>query len=380
MRIAIVHDYLTQFGGAERVLGVLMDLFPNAPVYTLLHDKNVTTGRIDGSRIKTSFLQKIPLARSRHRLFPLFMPLVIEQFDLSNYDIVISASHSFGKGVITGPNTLHISYCFTPMRYVWDDSHRYIREFSVPEWIRAFVPFPLTYVRLWDSFAADRVDRFIAISGFVRQRIKKYYQRESNVLYPPIDCSNFSISTAVGERYLVVSRLMSYKRIDIAIEAFNRLKLPLDIVGVGPEEEKLRTLAGATIKFHGFLPDEKISEMYSKCRAFIFPQEEDFGLTPLEAAASGRPVVAFAGGGALETVVEGKTGFFFDKQTAESLMEAVEKVMATDFDPVAIREHALHFNNDRFKVAFMNSVRSAWEKFEQKRDRVNPKELYDTVA
>jgi glycosyltransferase involved in cell wall biosynthesis len=183
------------------------------------------------------------------------MPILIEQFDLSKYDLVISASHSFGKGVITGPNTLHISYCFTPMRYVWDDSHRYVREFTVPFWLRSLIPFPLTYVRLWDSFAADRVDTFVAISNFVARRIKKYYQRDAEVVYPPVDCELYAIANVVSDRFLVVSRLMSYKRIDLAIEAFNRLGLPLDIVGTGPEEEKLKKIASPNIKFHGFLSD-----------------------------------------------------------------------------------------------------------------------------
>lgn len=362
-----MHDYLTQFGGGERVLKVLMEMFPNATVYTLLHDKKVTQGLLDGSRIKASFLQNIPLARSRHRLFPLFMPIIIEQFDLSKYDVVISDSHSFGKGVVTGPQTLHISYCFTPMRYVWDDSHRYVREFTVPNWIRSLIPFPLAYVRLWDSFAADRVDSFVAISNFVAKRIKKYYQREAEVVYPPVDCAAYAISEEVSDRFLLVSRLMSYKRIDLAIEAFNRLGLPLDIVGTGPEEERLKKMAAKNITFHGFLPDEKVKLMFSKCRAFIFPQEEDFGLTVLEAAASGRPVIAFASGGALETVKDGLTGVFFAEQNVDALCVAVKEVLNKDFNSEAIREHALLFSNERFKVNFMNMLERKWREFPRKR-------------
>jgi len=367
MRIALVHDYLTQFGGAERVLGVLMDMFPNASVYTLLHDKEVTRGRLDGNRIKTSFLQNIPLARSRHRLFPLLMPIIIEQFDLSKYDLVISASHSFGKGVITGPQTLHISYCFTPMRYVWDDSHRYVREFTVPVWLRSLIPFPLTYVRLWDSFAADRVDCFVAISRFVAKRIKKYYQREAEVIYPPVDCEAYTISKNINDRFLVVSRLMSYKRIDLAIEAFNRLGLPLDIVGAGPEEEKLKKMASSNVKFHGFLPDEQVRKMFAECRAFIFPQEEDFGLTVLEAAAAGRPVIAFAGGGALETVDSEVTGIFFAEQTPEALCEAIGRLQKSKMDPDEIRQKALQFSTERFKVNFMKMIDREWARFPRKR-------------
>lgn len=351
-----MHDYLNQFGGAERILGVLMELFPSAPVYTLLHDSKITSGKFDPKRIRTSFLQKVPLARSRHRLFPVFMPIVVEQFDLSKYDLVISASHSFGKGVITGPNTVHVSYCFTPTRYVWDDSHRYIREFNVPNWVRGMIPFALTYVRLWDSYAADRVDQFLSISKFVSQRIKKYYGRPSEVIYPPVDCNLFKPSAEISDRFLIVSRLMSYKRIDLAVETFNKLKLPLDIVGSGPEESRLKELAGPTIKFHGFLPDEAIRKMYAECRGFVFPQEEDFGITPLEAAASGRPVIAYAGGGALETVVDGETGVFFHEQTPESLAEAVEKMLAQKFDSEVIRNHALKFDVEEFKKNFMELI------------------------
>lgn len=367
MRVALVHDYLIQFGGAERVLGVLMELFPHAPVFTLLHDPRVTAGRFDTSRIRASFLQRVPFARSRHRLFPLVMPLVVERFDLSRYDIVISASHSFGKGVLTGANTFHLSYCFTPMRYAWDDSHRYIREFGVPEWLRVLIPFALTYVRVWDALAADRVDAFVAISHFVAERIQKYYGRQASVLYPPVDCDRFHIEQTVSDRFLLVSRLLPYKRIDLAIEVFNALRLPLDIVGTGPEEERLRALAGPTIRLHGFLPDDTVREMFSRCRAFIFPQEEDFGITVLEAGAAGRPVVAYAGGGALETVIDGKTGVLFRTQTADALKAGVQDVMRRSFDPAEIRAHALQFDTARFRVEFMKILQGAWSDFAQKR-------------
>lgn len=366
MRVAIIHDYLTQFGGAERVLKILMELFPAAPVYTLVHDPNVTAGVLDARRIRTSFLQKVPLARSRHRLFPLFMPLAVEQFDLSAYDLVLSASHSFGKGVITRPETLHISYCFTPLRYAWDDSHRYVREFGVPAVLRALVPVALTYVRVWDAHAADRVDHFLAISRFVGERIAKYYGRPSTVIYPPVDTDQFRPGVP-GERFLVVSRLLPYKRIDLAVEACNRLRVPLDIVGTGPEEERLRQLAGPTIRFHGFLPDEAIARLYAACRAFLFPQEEDFGITVLEAAAAGRPVVAFRGGGALETVIEEETGIFFDQQTAESLVVGMEAAMRQSWEPARIRRHALRFDIPEFRRQFLETVRELWRAFPRKR-------------
>lgn len=368
MRVALVHDYLNQFGGAERVLKVLMGLFPHAPVFTLVHDPKVTRGVLDARRIRTSFLQRVPLARSRHRLFPLVMPLAVEQFDLSAYDLVLSASHSFGKGVITKPETLHVSYCFTPMRYAWDDSHRYVREFGVPAVVRALIPLALTYVRLWDQAAADRVDEFIAISQFVAERIRKYYGRGSLVIYPPVDAAAFRPQGgSSGGRLLVVSRLLPYKRIDLAIEAANLLHLPLDVVGVGPEEERLRALAGPTVRFLGFQPDAVIARLYAECAAFLFPQEEDFGITPLEAAAAGRPVVAFRGGGALETIREGVTGVFFDAQTSESLAAAIEAALRSPWDPVRIRAHALRWDVTVFRERFPAALRSFWRTWPRKR-------------
>lgn len=367
MRVAIVHDYLTQFGGAERVLRVLMDLFPHAPVYTLVHDPRVTRGVLDTRRIRTSFLQRIPLARSRHRLFPLVMPLAVEQFDLSAYDLVLSASHSFGKGVITKPETLHVSYCFTPLRYAWDDSHRYVREFGVPALVRALVPLALTYVRIWDVQAADRVDHFLTISEFVAERIRKYYGRESTVVYPPVDVDRFQLGLGLSDRFLVVSRLLPYKRIDLAIEACNLLRFPLDVVGIGPEEERLRDLAGPTVRFHGFLPDEAVARLYASCRAFLFPQEEDFGITVLEAAAAGRPTVAYRGGGALETVIEGETGVLVDRQTAQSLAAGIEEALRRSWDPTRIRSHALRFSVDAFRENFLGKLRTLWRAFPRKR-------------
>lgn len=367
VRVAIVHDYLTQFGGAERVLKVLMDLFPHAPVYTLVHDPRVTHEYLDVSRVRTSFLQRIPLARSKHRLFPLVMPLAVEQFDLSAYDLVISASHSFGKGVITKPETLHVSYCFTPLRYAWDDSHRYVREFGLPRIFRPLIPFALTYVRVWDAMAADRVDHFLAISRFVAQRIRKYYGRDAVVVYPPVDTETFQPARVVGDRFLVVSRLLPYKRIDVAIEACNLLRVPLDIVGTGPEEERLRQIAGPTVRFHGFQPDAVTARMYAQARAFLFPQEEDFGIAPLEAAAAGRPVVAFRGGGALETVVEGGTGVFFDEQDADSLARSIEKVMRQNWDPIRIRAHARQFDFRTFTARFLSILKKLWRAHTPKR-------------
>lgn len=351
MRVAIVHDYLVQYGGAERVLEALCELFPKAPIFTLVYDKKVMRGAFEDRMIRTSFLQKIPLARSRHRLFPMLMPLAIEEFDLSKYQLVISTSNSYAKGVNTSPYSIHVCYCHTPMRYAWDDCHKYLREFSYPLILKRVVPFAMNYIRLWDRISADRVNHYIANSHYVSKRIKKYYRKDSRVIYPPVDISRFSISETVDNYFLIVSRLLPYKRFDIAIDAFRESGLPLKVIGSGPDEKRLMKLAAGApnIEFLGRLSDEEISNYYSRCQAFIFPSEEDFGIAPVEAMASGRPVIAYRVGGALETVEEGVTGIFFDEQTPESLKGAISRFKADQFDPRVIRRHAEKFNKEKFK-------------------------------
>ena len=348
MRVALVHDYLTQFGGAERVLLALMELFPNAPVFTLVYDRKGMRVPFDESRLRVSFLQKWPLARQYHRLFPLLMPLAAEQFDFRNYDLVLSDSHSFGKGVITGPKTTHISYCFTPTRYVWDDSHKYVREFSHNTFFQKLAPPALSYIRLWDYFAAQRVDRYITLSRYVARRIKKYYRREATVIAPPVDVDRFKIAEGAGDYYLIVSRLVPYKRIDLAIEACEKLGRPLKIVGVGPEEAILKARAGRWTTFMGFQNDADLPKMYAGCKALLFPQEEDFGITPVEAAAAGKPTIAYEAGGALETVVADRTGVFFRQQSVAAVAEAISRYETGYWDQRLIRQHAEKFRREEF--------------------------------
>jgi glycosyltransferase involved in cell wall biosynthesis len=364
MKIALVHDYLNQYGGAERVLEVLCEIFPEAPIYTLLYDEAATGHVFKGREIHTSFLQKIPFARKHHRIFPLFMPLAIEQFDLSEFDIVLSNSASFAKGVITKPHTRHISYCMTPTRFLWDDSHRFIDEFKYPWPIKKLVPLFITYLRIWDKEAACRVDKFVAISNFVKARIKKYYERDAQVIYPPVYTQKYKIAGKIDDYFLMVGRLVSYKRFDLAIKVFNAIGKPLKIVGDGPERRRLEKLARSNIEFLGLVSDYKMPEIYSRAQAVIFPQVEDFGLVPIEAMASGRPVIAYRGGGALETVIDlkeaaalgvsGPTGIFFDDQTEISLAQAIGKYYQTTWDPKAIREHALKFDKEIFKEKILN--------------------------
>jgi len=350
MRVALVHDYLNQYGGAERVLEAFCQIFPEAPIYTLFYDRKKTGLVFDSRKIHASFLQKIPFLKNHHRSFLMLMPFAIEQFDLSQYDLVLSDSASYAKGVLTPPGTKHICYCHTPIRYAWDDAQKYIDEFGYPSLVKKFIPFFMNYIRLWDGQAAGRVGKFIANSKFVAGRIKKYYHREAAVVYPPIRTDLFSVSDYPPEDYfLMVGRFLPYKMFDMAIDAFNRLGLPLKIVGDGPEKKRLQKKAKDNIEFVGLVSDQKLKEYYSRCRAFIFPQEDDFGIVAVEAMASGRPVIAFRGGGALEYVQPNRTGIFFDQQTSESLAEAVSNFKSGNFDPLIIRAEAMKFDQENFK-------------------------------
>jgi len=343
-----------------------MELFPNAPVFTLVYDQERLGVEIDTRRLKTSFLQRLPGARSYHRYFPLLMPLAVEQFDLSEFDVVLSASHSFGKGIIIGPNTLHISYCFTPTRYLWDNSHQYVREFSRSRIFQQFVPMALSYVRLWDFYASKRVDSYVTLSQYVAQRIRKYYGRSAEVVAPPVDIERFSTTDDGGDYYVVVSRLLPYKRVDLAIEACEQINRPLKVVGVGPELKDLRRRAAKKTEFLGFVSDDRLPEIYAGAKALLFPQEEDFGITPLEAAASGKPTIAYRAGGALETVIEGKTGLFFDRQDTDSLAQAILEFEERDWDPLPIRQHASGFSKARFLRQMENIVHNQWMEFSRK--------------
>ncbi|NTW13598.1 MAG: glycosyltransferase family 4 protein [Candidatus Moranbacteria bacterium] len=353
MKIALVHDYLVQYGGAEGVLQAFREVYPEAPIYTLIHDRESVHGLFDDARIHTSFLQRIPGVRRAHRIFPLLMPGAIEEFDLSGYDVVLSDSASFAKGVLTGPDTLHISYIHTPMRYAWDDCQKYTEDFGFPRMIRRIVPFFMNPLRLWDRASADRPDLILANSGFVARRIRKYYGREARVIPPPVDTRRFHVSDTRGDYFLMVGRLIAYKRFDIAVEAFTRLGIPLKIAGRGPELKRLKKMAGPNIEFLGRVPDGELSRHYAECRAFIFPQEEDFGIVAMEALASGRPVIAYRGGDIEERIEEGVSGMFFDEQTPEAVMEAVSRFDDSGFDPERIREKAIPFD----KEVFMTTIR-----------------------
>lgn len=364
MRVCIVHDYLTHVGGGERVLEALAEAFPDAPIFTLVHDRETVSLNINPRRIRTSFLQRFPGAKRSHRYIPLaIMPFAVEQFDFSNFDVVISNTHGFAKGIVAGPNTMHVSYCLTPIRYAWDGSHRYVREFSSGTIFQKFAPLAISYIRTWDYFASHRVHLYVTLSRYVAGRIKKYYNADSSVVYPPVDVDRFAVGDGEKAYYLVVSRLVPYKRVDLAIRAANKMGIPLKIAGVGPEMNHLQAIAGSTVEFLGFVPDNDLPELYRNAQALLFPQEEDFGITPLEAAASGIPTIAYGAGGALETVVSNKTGVLFFKQTVESLCEAIVKSQSFAWDTQTIRHHALGFSKERFIRDMQNIVHEAWYEF-----------------
>ena len=371
MKVALVHDFLNQWGGAERVLNALHELYPEAPVYTLMYDEEGTKGHFEGWKI-ISTLKGSTARRWRKFLLP-FYPMLIEKFDLSNFDLVISSANSFAKGVLTRPETLHICYCHTPTAYLWSYAHQYLAEQRLGGLTGAATRWMLHRQRMWDRVAAERVDVWVANSKNVQERIKKFYRKDSTVIYPPVDTNRFSVSRQHDNYFLYASRLSGYKNPSLVIETFNRLKLPLIIVGTGDELPRLQQMAATNITFTGWLPDEDVAKYMSRCQALIFPVEEDFGIVPVEAMAAGRPVIALARGGAVETVISGKTGLLFDAATVESLTAAVQQFerQAGKFDPKLIRRHAEGFDRSVFTSRMKRFVEQSWQDFTRKRPAKN---------
>jgi len=358
MKIALVYDRVNKWGGAERVLLALHQIWPQAPLYTAVYHPSAASWAKD-FQIIPSFLNKFPLASSHHEIYPWLMPFAFESFNFDEFDVVISITSEFAKGIITKPETLHLCYCLTPTRYLWSGC----KDYPIKFWMKPI----LARLRLWDQLASQRPDLYLAISKTVKKRIKKYYQRESEVIYPGIEIEKFSdsnYSSVDGSGYfLIVSRLVSYKHIEIAVEAFNQLGWPLKIIGRGRQENDLKKRARSNIEFLGGLTDKELIGYYQNCRAVIMPQEEDFGLVALEAQAAGKPVIAFARGGAAETVINGKTGLFFKEQTAESLIKALKKFKRLNFNPDTCRRQAEQFDVKIFQKKFKNYVEKTYASF-----------------
>lgn len=355
MKVALVHDWMNQMGGAEDVLAALVELFPGAPVYTSLYAREKMPASWRTWDIRTSIIDRLPLARRKQQLYFPFYPFAFEQFDFRDYDLVISNKSGFCHGIITDTHTLHLCYCLTPTRYVWR-YHQYAEQENLGPLVRLLLPPFLTQLRQWDRLAADRVDHFVAISQVVRRRIARVYRRDSTIIYPPVDTSRFAPAAQVDDYYLFVGRLVPYRRLDLMIEAFNQLQLPLVIAGTGRDRDRLQALAGPTITFLGYVPDADLPDLMARCRAFLFPGEEDFGIAPIQAMAAGRPVIAYAAGGALDTVIPGETGALFGEQSAAAIAAAVRAFDPLALSPAVLCAYARRYDVDLFRQQMMDFV------------------------
>ncbi len=348
IKVAIVHDFLMQMGGAEKVVEVLHDMFPDAPVYTSAYDKKAMPAKYQTWDIRTSFMQKLLMKRHTHRLALLAYPLAFESFDLSSYDVVISSSSAFAKGVITQPHTHHICYTHAPMRYAWT-TRSYMQNERLGRALRGLLQPGTHYLRLWDAIATDRVDQLVANSGAVSQRIRKFYRRDCEIVHPPVDTHRFPLSGDKGDYYMIASRFVPYKRLDLAVEAFTRLNRPLKIAGTGRQMQSLQAKAGPSVEFLGHVSDADLPLLMAQAKGYVMPGEEDFGIAPVEANACGVPVIAYAAGGALDTQRHGETGILFEEQTVDAVCEAVEQAERISFDPLFIRDHARNFDTGVFR-------------------------------
>lgn len=385
MRVAIVHDWLVTYAGAERVLEQLLLLYPEADLYSLL--EFLPPGErafLGGRKVQTSFIQRLPWARNKYRNYLPLMPLAIEQFDLSGYDLVISSSYAVAKGVITGPDQLHVCLCYSPIRYAWDLQHQYLREVGLTGGLRSWLTrYMLHRIRLWDVRTANGVDAFVAISHFIARRIWKVYRRESTVIYPPVDVDGFTPGGPKEDFYVTASRMVPYKRIDLIVEAFAAMpERRLVVIGDGPEARRIRSCGAANVEFLGQQPFDVLRDQLRRARAFIFAAEEDFGIAPLEAQACGTPVLAFGKGGALETIrplgEAEPTGLFFPEQSVSALVEAVQGFEREKdaIRPQACRQNAMRFAPERFRLELQQLVDS---EVQRRRGRLDLRTREETV-
>lgn len=375
LRVAIIHYWFVGRAGGERVVEAIAEVFPQADLFSLVADRTTLAPVLQNRKLETSFLQRIPGGRKFHRHFLFLQPLALEQFDLSDYDLVISSESGPAKGVITSSKTCHICYCHSPMRYIWEMYPQYKQ--GMNPLVKAVFSLAAHYMRLWDYSSARRVDYFVANSHFIASRIRKYYGRASTVIYPPCETTSGSLSAPTGDYYLAVGRLVDYKRFDLAVRACTELGRRLKVIGEGPQSKLLRRMAGPTVEFLGRVPDSQLRENLAGCRALLFPGEEDFGIVPVEAQSFGRAVIAYASGGALETVrgvfpgesgVKNPTGVFFKEQSTAGLIEAITAFedQQSLFRPEAIREHSLQFDSEVFKSKIREFVGLALEDFKKR--------------
>ena len=373
MKVAIIHDWLVTYAGAERALEQIIEVFPNCDLFSIVDHIPIDERKfLKDKTVNTSFIQKLPFSKKSYRKYLSLMPLAIEQFDLSKYDLVISSSHAVAKGVITGPDQLHICYCYTPIRYAWDLQHQYLKEANLDKGLMGWIAKRMLHnIRIWDYRTSNGVDHFIAISKFISKRIKKVYRRNSQVLFCPVDVESFEFSNKDrDDYYMTCSRMVPYKRIDLIVETFSKF-LPekkLIVIGDGPEYKKISKLAGSNIHLMGSQPYEVLKKHLSSAKAFIFAAEEDFGIAPIEAQACGTPVIAYGKGGALETIngveSDAPTGIFFNKQTTKSLSEAITKFESLSDETItkeACRKNAERFSNEEFKNQFRGIIKNLIE-------------------
>jgi len=376
MKVAIVHEWLTTLAGSERVIEQMLHCFPQADIYCLVDFMpNELRGFLGGRPVTTSFLQTLPFARKHFRNYLPLMPLAVEQFDLSEYDLVISSNHTVAKGVLTGPNQLHISYIHSPVRYAWDLQHQYLKETGLTKGIKGWITkYILHKLRLWDYRTGNGVDAMIANSRFIAQRIRKVYGREATVIYPPVDVSGFQLHTHKEDFYVTASRMVPYKKIGLIVDAFASMPdKRLIVIGDGPDFAAIRARCPGNVELLGYQPFPVLRDYLQRARAFVFAAEEDFGITPVEAQACGTPVIAYGRGGALETVIdlqyEHPTGVFFETQSVESICSAVTRFEkdSTRITPLTCRNNALRFSAERFRDEFSTLVRTQWNAFENER-------------
>ena len=364
MKVALVHDYLLNYGGAERVLSSLREIYPDADIFTLLYDEKLSK-YFPKDKVKTSFLNGMPsLVKKHHKFLLPLLPIAVESFDLSEYELVISSSSVFAKGVVTNPGTTHVCYCHSPARFLWDYNERYLKDEKNNIFFTPFIKFLIHKARIWDRSSAERVDFWIANSKVTQERIKKYYKKDSEIIHPPVKSLNFSESKVPEKDYfLVVSRLSPYKKIDIIIEAFNELGDRLVIVGGGRDKKRLKKLAKENIIFTNFVSDSELASWYKNSKAFVMAQEEDFGIAPLEAMHFGKPVLAYKRGGAEEWLKEGVSGEFFSEQTVDALLSGIEKINKniSNYSKEEIKSEAKQFSFEKFKEKITNFVKRSTE-------------------